>query len=199
MLFPRKVSKTKPAGSTKKVPFEKAFTEQLGRDPVTYISEKLAGGSDVGAIHSLFDIIAAEIELRNHCKCPGFDHYYKKAQEKGSQKPIETPDTQPRITKNFIVSQLIGKERFLNQYDHLLKSLARNEEFVRFVTTLRKELSGREIRNPKNENRHISEYFYANKADEQFSAVKTIVDAVRSYGRQSSAYISIYYAMYLYE
>ena len=39
----------------------------------------------------------------------------------------------------------------------------------------------------------------ATKISQKFPEVKAIVEAVLSYGKQASAHISIYYAMYLYE
>jgi hypothetical protein len=48
-------------------------------------------------------------------------------------------------------------------------------------------------------NRQIADYFFKNQANERFSMVKVIVEAVLKYGKQASAHISIYYAMYLYE
>ena len=159
----------------------------------------MAGGSDIGAIRNLFDIMAAEIELRNRCKSPGFDYYYEKAVSKQILEPVKAPAVQPRITKSFAIFQLIGKERFLNQYDSLLKALAKNKEFMSFIATLRQDLAGAQHGNTKSTNMQVADYFYKNKANERFPEVKAIVDAVLTYGKQASAHISIYYAMYLYE
>ena len=79
MFFSKKKKITKATPSVKAIPFAKAFEERLGQDPTTYVLNKMAGGSDIGAIRNLFDIMAAEIELRNRCKSPGFDYYYEKA------------------------------------------------------------------------------------------------------------------------
>ena len=171
----------------------------LGQDPTTYVLNKLASGSDLGAIRKLFDILAAEIELRNRCKSPGFDYYYEKAVGKQILEPVKAPAVQPRITKSFAISQLIGKDRFLNQYDSLLKALAKNKEFMSFIAALRQDLAGEQHSNPKSTNMQVADYFYKNKANERFPEVKMIVDAVLSYGKQASAHISIYYAMFLYE
>ena len=74
-MFFSKKKKAKATPSVKAVSFARAFEERLGQDPTTYILNKMAGGSDIGAIHNLFDIMAAEIELRNRCKSPGFNYY----------------------------------------------------------------------------------------------------------------------------
>jgi len=113
--------------------------------------------------------------------------------------PSEPPKVQRRITKSFVVSQLIGKERFLNQYDSLLKFLASNKEFINFIKPLRQDLDSTGAGDTKIVNRRVADYFYINKANEKFPEVKAIVEAVLSYGKQASAHISIYYAMYLYE
>ena len=199
MFFSKKKKITKATPSVKVVSFTKAFEERLGQDPTTYILNKMAGGSDIGAIRNLFDIMAAEIELRNRCKSPGFDYYYEKALSKQMLIPSELPKVQQRITKSFAISQLIGKERFLNQYDSLLRALAKNKEFMSFIATLRQDLAGAQHGNTKSTNMQVADYFYKNKANERFPEVKAIVDAVLLYGKQASAHISIYYAMYLYE
>lgn len=199
MFFSKKKKKTKATPNVKVVSFTKAFEERLGQDPTTYILNKMAGGSDIGAIRNLFDIIAAEIELRNRCKSPGFDYYYEKALNNQLLNLSEPPKVQQRIAKAFASSQLIGKERFLNQYDSLLRALAKDKEFMSFIATLRQDLAGAQHGNTKSTNMKVADYFYKNKANERFPEVKAIVDAVLLYGKQASAHISIYYAMYLYE
>ena len=186
-------------GSDDTMTFETAFKNRVGQDPASYVASKLASGSDLGAIRYLFDIIAAEVEIKSKRKSPGFDFYYKKALSKQPIKAVETTSTQFRPTKAFVISELIGKERFLKEYDDQLKKLASNQEFVRFVMELRKELAGREATDKKNANKRIADYFYGNKANERFSEVNSIVTRVVSYGKQASAHISIYYAMYLYK
>ena len=199
MFFSKKRKKAKTTPSARAVSFAKAFEDRLGQDPTTYVLNKMAGGSDIGAIRNLFDIMAAEIELRNRCKSPGFDYYYEKALSKQMLNPSEPPKAQQRITKSFVISQLIGKERFLNQYDSLLRALASNEDFIEFIAALRQDIKGTGTGDTKTTNRRIADYFYINKANERFLEVKAIVEAVLSYGKQASAHISIYYAMYLYE
>ena len=70
---------------------------------------------------------------------------------------------------------------------------------MKFVREIRLLLSGKEVSNTPEANKQIADYFYKSHANEQFSEVKEITEAVRAYGKQASAHISIYYAMYLYE
>ncbi len=173
--------------------FEAAFKKRLGQDPISYITNKLSNGSDIRSVRHLFDIISAEIAHQNKCISPCFDFYLEKISVNLPSKP------QPKITKGFAASQLIGKERFIVQYKDLLKRLSTDKTFMKFVMTLRQELSGQEVTDTKTANKRIADYFYTNKANEQFPEVRKIVEAVLSYGKQSSAHISIYYAMFIYE
>ena len=179
--------------------FETAFKKRIGQDPASYIAGKLSGGSDVGAVRYLFDIVAAEVEKKSKDRSPGFDFYYKKVIN--SQKPqvAEVIKPQIRITKEFAASQLIGGVRFVKSYDELMKKLAASPAFIQFVAVLREELSGREVTDTKKANREVADYFYHNKANEKFPEVLEIVKEVTTYGKQASAHISIYYAMFLYE
>lgn len=197
MLFSKKKKKDQAKPQSRAVSFEKAFEERLGQDPTTYVLNKMVGGSDVGAIRNLFDIMAAEIELRSRCKSPGFDYYYEKALSQQILMPVVMSDAHAQITKSFAISQLIGKERFLDQYGSQLKTLAENGDFMRFVAVLRQQLAGQETINTREANKKIADYFYINKANERFSEVKAIVEAVLAYGKQASAHISIYYAMFI--
>jgi hypothetical protein len=199
MFFFKKKKESQPIVQAKAGSFEKAFEERLGQGPTTYVLNKLAGGSDIGAIRNLFDIMAAEIELRSRCKSPGFDYYYEKALSKQILKPVIMSDAHVQITKSFAISQLIGKERFLDQYGSQLKTLAENGDFMSFVAVLRQQLAGQETINTREANKKIADYFYINKANERFSEVKTIVEEVLAYGKQASAHISIYYAMFIYQ
>jgi hypothetical protein len=199
MFFSKRKKKAQPKPQIKAVSFEKAFEERLGQAPTTYVLNKMAGGSDVGAIRNLFDIMAAEIELRSRCKSPGFDYYYEKALSQQILKPVIMSDAHVQITKFFAISQLIGKERFLDQYGPQLKTLAENGDFMSFVAVLRQQLARQETTNTREANKRIADYFYINKANERFSEVKAIVEAVLAYGKQASAHISIYYAMFLFK
>lgn len=66
--------------------FEAAFIRHIGQDPASYICNKINGGSDIGAIRYLFEIIEAEVEKKSNCKSPGFDFYYSKADCKQEMK-----------------------------------------------------------------------------------------------------------------
>ena len=76
-------------------------------------------------------------------------------------------------------------------------ALAGNRDFMAFVEKLRQQLAGEETTNTREANKRIADYFYTNKANERFSEVKAIVEAVLTYGKQASAHISIYYAMFI--
>ena len=66
--------------------FEAAFIRHIGQDPASYICSKISGGSDIGAIRFLFEVIEAEVEKKSNCKSPGFDFYYSKADCKQEMK-----------------------------------------------------------------------------------------------------------------
>ena len=87
----------------------------------------------------------------------------------------------------------------MSEYGVLVSSLRKNAEFMRFVNRLRIELAGEEFKNPKTANKRIADYFYYNNANERFTEVDYITRKVRTYGKQASSHISIYYAMYLEE
>lgn len=179
--------------------FDKAFEKRLGQDPVSYVTNKLASGSDLGAIRQLFDILATEVELRDKCKCPGFDFYYEKVLSKQIIKEKTKTPERIVVTKEFAKSQLIGKERFIIQYGDLLKRLAENHEFMMFVEQLHHKLASMEFTDTRMANKCIADYFYTNRANEKYPEVKVIVENVLAYGKQASAHISIYYAMFLFE
>ena len=87
----------------------------------------------------------------------------------------------------------------MTQYRLQLRMLSDNREFMQFIGDLRKQLAGLEVRNTSVANRQIADYFYKNHANDNFPEVRAIVEAVLHYGKQASAHISIYYAMYLYQ
>ena len=62
--------------------FETAFQKRLGQSPTDYLVEKIQSGSDLSSIEYLFDILSAEIAMKNHCVCRGFAYYHAKAQER---------------------------------------------------------------------------------------------------------------------
>ena len=189
--------KKKRTSASKMRGFETAFQNRLGRSPVDYIVEKMANGSDEHSIRYLFDIISAEIASKSLCKSPSFDYYYKQALIRQPPEPQSTERLCPKVTRGFAASQLIGKERFLTQYKLQLRALSENHEFMQFIGELRSQLSGQEIRNTRAANRQIADYFYKNHANDRFPEIKAITEAVLRYGKQASAHISIYYAMYL--
>ena len=76
-----KKPKTPPVSKDSKV-FETAFQKRLGQTPAEYLVEKIQCGSDISSIEYLFDILSAEIAMKNHCVCKGFAYYHAKAQER---------------------------------------------------------------------------------------------------------------------
>lgn len=76
-----KKSSNPPISKDPKV-FEKAFETRLGQTPVDYLIAKIQSGSSVSSISYLFDILSAEISLKNHCIYMGFDYYYAMALER---------------------------------------------------------------------------------------------------------------------
>lgn len=80
---PPKSKKTKkPAASKNPKVFEDAFEKNLGQHPVDYLIEKLQGGSSVSSVEYLFEILSADIAMKNNCICKGFDYYHIIAQER---------------------------------------------------------------------------------------------------------------------
>ena len=96
-------------------------------------------------------------------------------------------------------TQLIGGERFLEDYKTLLEQLRKNESFMQFVRSLHTELNGEELTNTAEANRKIANEFYYRKINDMYPEVKQIATAVRKFGTQASAHISIYYAMFIVE
>ena len=76
-----KKPKIPPVSKDPKV-FEAAFQKRLGQSPADYLVEKIQRGSDLSSIEYLFDIVSAEIAMKNHCTCRGFAYYHTKAQER---------------------------------------------------------------------------------------------------------------------
>ena len=189
----------KKKSATKETRFETAFQKRIGRTPVAYIAEKIASGTDVQSAKYLFDIISAEISRDSSSRNPGFDYFYKQVTVYQNVEAQSTKPQPTKVSRGFATTQLIGKDRFLTQYKQQLKALSENREFMQFIAELRHQLSGQEISNTKVANMQIADYFYKNHANERFPEVKEIVEAVLHYGKQASAHISIYYAMYLYQ
>ena len=72
----------KPAVNKNPIVFETAFEKKLGQTPVDYLISKIQGGSSASSIEYLFDIVSAEIAMKNNCICKGFAYYHAKAQER---------------------------------------------------------------------------------------------------------------------
>ena len=66
-----------------------------------------------------------------------------------------------------------------------------------FIMQLRKNLNGLELRDTKAANIEIMNAFFHEKINNQYDEVADIVNCVKKYGKQASAHISIYYAMYV--
>lgn len=80
---PAKSKKVKrPSISKDPTVFETAFEKRLGQTPEDYLICKIQSGSYMSSIEYLFDIISAEIAMKNNCVCKGFAYYHAKAQEK---------------------------------------------------------------------------------------------------------------------
>ncbi len=176
--------------------FEQAFIERMGLSPVEYIMQKLQTGSDLSAIEYLYGMISAEIARQNRCINPGFTMYYEEAQRvlrtsSQADKAVSIESDQARI-----ISQLIGGKSFINHYDPQLKALSQNQDFISQIKILRKQTQA--LSDSRTKAKAISDFFY-HKDLNRFLEVMEIVDAVRKYGKQASAHISIFYAMYLYE
>lgn len=79
---PKSKKEKKPPISRDPIVFETAFQKKLGQTPVDYLISKIQGGSSISSIEYLFDIVSAEIAMKNYCVCKGFAYYHSKAQEK---------------------------------------------------------------------------------------------------------------------
>lgn len=79
---PKSKKSKKPVVSKNPKVFEDAFEKNLGQNPADYLIEKLHGGSSVSSVEYLFDILSADIAMKNNCTCKGFDYYYMIAQER---------------------------------------------------------------------------------------------------------------------
>ena len=80
---PAKSKKVKKSPVNKNpVVFETAFEKKLGQTPVEYLTNKIQGGSSISSIEYLFDLVSAEIAMKNNCVCKGFAYYHAKAQER---------------------------------------------------------------------------------------------------------------------
>lgn len=119
-----------------------------------------------------------------------------KVRKNNSQPVIYVPD-EKLVT--FARTQLIGGSRFIETYDVELKALHNNTSFMKEISRLRIKYNGCEITDTRNVNKDIADYFYYNKFNETYLQVQSITQKVKIYGKQASAHISIYYAMFLYD
>ncbi len=123
-----KKSYSPPISKDPKV-FEKAFESRLGQTPVDYLIAKIQSGSSVSSISYLFDIVAAEIAMKNHCVNKGFDYYHALAQERmgAMKKHIEhnklVRDKIPQIIEasgKTCVTEVLSQEDYLRELDRKL-------------------------------------------------------------------------------
>lgn len=105
-------------GSNDTMTFDVVFKNRIGQEPTTYVAGKLASGSDLGAIRYLFDIIAAEVELKSKCKSPGFDFYYAKILGSTQANPVEQTQSKP-VTVQRTSSSSAPKHRWTIEEDTL--------------------------------------------------------------------------------
>ena len=125
------------------------------------------------------------------------EKYKRKQKEKSS--PFGFPEFGFKKMSDFSKTQLIGGTRFLENYRSDLISLYENDSFMSFIRKLRKTVDGGELTGTKLTNRKIANTFYHQKMNDLFPEVNRIAQAVRKYGSQASAHISIYYAMFIFE
>lgn len=104
---------------------------------------------------------------------------------------------QREMTCAFAESQLIGRDGFMWTYGTLLAQLHSDGEFMSFIYRLRRRLNGAELTHTRAANKEIMDAFYYGDANGRFAPVREIADKVKPYGKQASAHISIYYAMYV--
>lgn len=102
-----------------------------------------------------------------------------------------------KMNSAFAVGQLIGQDTFMELYYDELQSLYDDPMFMSFIDQLRKKLNGLEVTNTKVANTEIMNAFYYANINEKYREVAEIVERVKKYGKQASAHISIYYAMYI--
>ena len=97
----------------------------------------------------------------------------------------------------FSRTQLIGGLRFLEVYQADLNALHNNMKFMLFIKLLHKQLDGLEFKDTVTANRKIANEFYSRKMNDLYPEVFRIAQGVKQYGKQASAHISIYYAMFV--
>ncbi len=116
-----------PAAKNPKV-FWDAFTKELGRDPVCYLIEKIKTDSSENSIQYLFEIVAAEIELKYNCTSLGYLFYYLQAKteiEKMKHTMYDklVRDNIPEILERrgkICSTEVLSDERYLAELDKKL-------------------------------------------------------------------------------
>ena len=103
----------------------------------------------------------------------------------------------PEIDSAFAYSQLIGQSRFMQAYREQLTALYASTEFREFIAKLRLQLNGLELCDTHSANMLIADVFYHSDINGKYPDARKIVEGVKKYGRQASAHISIYYAMFI--
>lgn len=102
-----------------------------------------------------------------------------------------------KMNSAFAMNQLIGQDTFMELYFPALESLHDDTSFMSFIESLRRKLDGAEIKNTRAANTEIMNAFFYGRINDQYAEVADIVEKVKKYGKQASAHISIYYAMYV--
>ena len=133
------------------------------------------------------------------CAFFAFLHYYERQHEYANTDNKQEVTEEKERQAEHARTQLIGGKRFLENYGHLLEQLRRNENFMQFIRSVHSELNGEELTNTRTANRKIANRFYYGKINDEYAEVRQIAIAVRKYGTQASAHISIYYAMFILE
>ena len=110
---------------------------------------------------------------------------------------VQAQAAEPAVDAEFALGQLIGQEAFLEQYGHSLDLLHADGAFMEFVAQLRRQLDGLERTDTGRANREIMNAFYYGRINQRFVQARQITNGVLAYGKQASAHISIYYAMYV--
>lgn len=210
-MFLRKGAKRSTSSS--KTAFENAFFERLGQTPVEFVYTKLHVGSDKRSVEYLYEITAAEIARRNHCKAIPFDDVYPEA-ERMPRMPIakrEVEKVQKRGKQRLQEYIEICQREFLNrkgcepfggQCAAQLDSLYRNKAFRDRISQISTEYAQIEFCSDTKDPEYLQfkRETIPRRMRElgltEYPAVQTICDFVVRDGKsQKSALITIYYSV----
>lgn len=173
----------------------KKYSAALGNTPVQEVNAgKLYYGCHVGVVMTNSTFTMGAIEL---AKVTGVLLWDRARLQEMMGVPGAQNWGQKEMTRAFAESQLIGRDEFMWAYGTLLMQLHGDAEFMSFIYRLRRRLNGAELTHTRAANKEIMNAFYYSDANGRFAPVREIVDQVKSYGKQASAHISIYYAMYV--